>query len=99
ELRFAKLVARCLAIDPEQRFASGEELREALEQIHPSRSAVVKSDENPYRGLRPFEATHRGLFFGRGLEIGELVERLRTDSIVIVTGDSGVGKSSLCRAG
>ena len=97
--RFARLVARCLERDPEQRFASGEELREALEQIHPSRQVAVSTDENPYRGLRPFEATHRGLFFGRGLEIGELVERLRTDAIVIVSGDSGVGKSSLCRAG
>lgn len=97
--RFAKLVARCLEREPDQRFPSGEELREALEQIHPSRAIAVKSDENPYRGLRPFEATHRGLFFGRGLEIGELVERLRTDAIVIVTGDSGVGKSSLIRAG
>jgi eukaryotic-like serine/threonine-protein kinase len=97
--RFAKLVARCLDRDAEKRFPSGEELREALEQIHPSRAVAVKSDENPYRGLRPFEATHRGLFFGRGLEIGELVERLRTDAVTIVTGDSGVGKSSLCRAG
>jgi formylglycine-generating enzyme required for sulfatase activity len=99
DARFAKLVARCLERDPEARFASGEELREALEQLHPSRAVAVKSDENPYRGLRPFEATHRGLFFGRGLEIGEMVERLRTDAITIVTGDSGVGKSSLCRAG
>ncbi|MDQ3341143.1 MAG: protein kinase, partial [Myxococcota bacterium] len=99
DARFAKLVARCLERDPEQRLPSGEELREALEQLHPSRAVVVKSDENPYRGLRPFEATHRGLFFGRGLEIGEMVERLRSDAIVIVTGDSGVGKSSLIRAG
>jgi formylglycine-generating enzyme required for sulfatase activity len=97
--RFAKLVARCLERDPEARFPSGEELREALEQLHPSRAVAVTSDENPYRGLRPFEATHRGLFFGRGLEIGEMVERLRTDAITIVTGDSGVGKSSLVRAG
>nr|MBA3395667.1 serine/threonine-protein kinase PknK [Deltaproteobacteria bacterium] len=97
--RLARLIARCLERDPEARFASGEELREALEQLHPSRAHAVRRDENPYRGLRPFEASHRGLFFGRGLEIGALVDRLRTEAIVIVTGDSGVGKSSLCRAG
>ncbi|HEU0030163.1 MAG TPA: bifunctional serine/threonine-protein kinase/formylglycine-generating enzyme family protein [Kofleriaceae bacterium] len=99
DVRFSRLVSRCLEIDPERRFPSGEELREALEQIHPSRAHAIRADENPYRGLRTFEASHRGLFFGRGLEIGAIVERLRTDSIVIVTGDSGVGKSSLLRAG
>ena len=99
DARLARLVARSLDRDPEARYASGEELREALEQLHPSRANAIRTDENPYRGLRPFEASHRGLFFGRGLEIGAVVERLRTDSIVVVTGDSGVGKSSLCRAG
>lgn len=97
--RFAQLVARCLEREPARRFGSGEELREALEQLQSSRSVAVAPDENPYRGLRPFEAAHRGLFFGRSAEIGELVDRLRTDAIVVVTGDSGVGKSSLCRAG
>ncbi len=99
DARLARVIARCLERDPELRFASGEELREVLEQLHPSRSHAVRRDENPYRGLRTFEAAHRGLFFGRGLEIGALVERLRSEAIVIVTGDSGVGKSSLCRAG
>src|SRR6185503_2157198 len=48
---------------------------------------------------RPFESSHRGVFFGRGLEVGAIIERLRTESVVVVAGDSGVGKSSLCRAG
>jgi formylglycine-generating enzyme required for sulfatase activity len=98
EPRIAALIARCLAREPEQRFASGEELREALEQLN-ARNHMTRSDENPYRGLRPFESSHRGVFFGRGLEIGAIVERLRTESVVVVAGDSGVGKSSLCRAG
>ena len=38
------------------------------------------------------------MLFGRGLEVGAITERLRTESVV-VAGDSGVGKSSLCRAG
>ncbi|MEP6861525.1 MAG: bifunctional serine/threonine-protein kinase/formylglycine-generating enzyme family protein [Deltaproteobacteria bacterium] len=99
EPRVAALVARCLARDPAERFASGEELREALEQIDASRHQAARLDHNPYRGLRAFEAEHRGVFFGRGLEVGELVDRLRTQSVVVVAGDSGVGKSSLCRAG
>jgi ABC-type cobalamin/Fe3+-siderophores transport system ATPase subunit len=54
---------------------------------------------NPYRGLQAFEAQHRALFFGRSAEIRAVVERLRGDAIVVVAGDSGAGKSSLCRAG
>ncbi|MGH9886815.1 MAG: serine/threonine-protein kinase, partial [bacterium] len=99
EPRIAALVARCLGRDPELRFPSGEELREALERINAARSNLAPTDENPYRGLRPFESSHRGVFFGRGLEVGAIVERLRTESVVVVAGDSGVGKSSLCRAG
>ncbi len=100
DARLARLVARCLERDPELRYPSGEELREALELLHPSRTQLAGArDQNPYRGLRPFESAQRGLFFGRGLEVSALVERLRTDPVVVVTGDSGVGKSSLCRAG
>ena len=98
--RFARVVARCLERDPEARYPSGEELREALELLHPSRARLRGAgDENPYRGLRAFESAQRSLFFGRGLEVGTLIERLRVDPVVIVAGDSGVGKSSLLRAG
>ncbi len=97
--RLARIIARSLERDPDRRFASGEDLREALEQLQPSRAFAIRADENPYRGLRAFNADHRGLFFGRGLEVGAALERLRTESVLIVTGDSGVGKSSLVRAG
>jgi formylglycine-generating enzyme required for sulfatase activity len=56
-------------------------------------------DGNPYRGLAAFESEHASLFFGRRSEIRELVHRVRSDPFVIVGGDSGTGKSSLCRAG
>ncbi|HVE82785.1 MAG TPA: protein kinase, partial [Myxococcales bacterium] len=54
---------------------------------------------NPYRGLQPFEAEHRALFFGRRQAIQAVMDRLRGDAFVALTGDSGVGKSSLCLAG
>src|SRR5206468_10437597 len=41
----------------------------------------------------------RQLFFGRGPDTRALCDRLRSESLVVVGGDSGVGKSSLCRAG
>ncbi|HEU4412461.1 MAG TPA: SUMF1/EgtB/PvdO family nonheme iron enzyme, partial [Polyangiaceae bacterium] len=81
------------------RFASGDELREALEQLGRRTAGAPPPAGNPYRGLRPFDADHRALFFGRDVEAGVVLDRLRTEPLMVVTGDSGVGKSSLCRAG
>ena len=53
----------------------------------------------PYRGLRPFETADAALFFGRERETAELVARLRGEALVLVSGRSGVGKSSLAQAG
>ncbi|MBL9107401.1 MAG: SUMF1/EgtB/PvdO family nonheme iron enzyme [Myxococcales bacterium] len=100
--RFAAILDRCVRRRPSERYASGEELRLALEAL----SAAVNAGHaaathagNPYRGLRAFEAEHREVFFGRGTEIQTVIDRLRAQSLVVVAGDSGVGKSSLCRAG
>jgi len=99
DARLVAIIERCLNRDPEERYPSAEELRDALELLVRHRDAVGVPTGNPYRGLRPFEASHRAMFFGRSLEIGAIVERLRTEAMVIVAGDSGVGKSSLVRAG
>ncbi|MBL9106711.1 MAG: SUMF1/EgtB/PvdO family nonheme iron enzyme [Myxococcales bacterium] len=96
---FAALVDRCLRRDPDERFASGDELRAALEALAPAERERSSATGNPYRGLRAFEAEHRDRFFGRTREVQAVVERLRGQPFVIVAGDSGVGKSSLCRAG
>ena len=98
-VRLAKIIDRCMASDPEQRFASADELLDALDHVVPERRELILPEGNPYRGLRPFEAEHRALFFGRDQEIRAVLERLRSDPRVVVAGDSGVGKSSLCRAG
>ncbi|MCP3165046.1 nSTAND1 domain-containing NTPase [Myxococcus qinghaiensis] len=95
----AAVVDRCLALSPEQRFESGDALREALEALAHSTQASPLPSGNPYRGLRAFEAEHRGVFFGRETELREVMDRLRGERFVLLAGDSGVGKSSLCRAG
>jgi len=97
--RFAAIVDRCLCRDPALRYASAEELRDALEQLVSGPNKDEIPEGNPYRGLLAFEAQHRALFFGRKSEIGTLIDRLRTESFLLVAADSGVGKSSLCRAG
>ncbi|WNG33016.1 SUMF1/EgtB/PvdO family nonheme iron enzyme [Archangium violaceum] len=96
---FAAVVDRCLRRDPEERFASAMALLDALEQLSRDEWAGAVPEGNPYRGLQAFEAEHRALFFGRRREQREVVERLRAEPFLLVAGDSGVGKSSLCLAG
>jgi formylglycine-generating enzyme required for sulfatase activity len=96
---FAAIIARCLAPQPGERFASAEALREALERLARESVSPPLPASNPYRGLAPFEAEHRALFFGRDADIRAVLERLRYQPLVLVAGDSGAGKSSLCRAG
>jgi hypothetical protein len=53
----------------------------------------------PYRGLEPFDEQHAEFFFGRDNDIAVLVEAVAAHPLVAVAGPSGVGKSSLVRAG
>lgn len=53
----------------------------------------------PYVGLRTFTRDDADRFFGRAAEVQALVARLARHGIVAVVGPSGVGKSSLVRAG
>lgn len=101
DARFAGIVDRCLRRDPALRFASADDLRAALESLteRAASASDLRAVGNPYRGLRAFDAQDAPLFFGREAEIGLVVDRLRAESCVVVAGDSGVGKSSLCRAG
>ncbi|MEO6221139.1 MAG: hypothetical protein ABIO81_11970, partial [Ginsengibacter sp.] len=62
-------------------------------------SPVEQEDENPFVGLRPFEAEESYLFFGRGKQTTELLQKLYTTRFIGVVGSSGCGKSSLIKAG
>jgi eukaryotic-like serine/threonine-protein kinase len=96
--RLARIVHRCVERDQYQRYASAEEVREALEVVRlEDRPAPVPAG-NPYRGLLPFGPEHRALFFGRAKDTRAVIDRLRGERFVLVVGESGVGKSSLCRA-
>ncbi len=96
---FASIVDRCLQRDAKNRFSSADDVRAALERLMPERRSVAVPTGNPYRGLHAFEAEHRSLYFGRTSEIRAILERLVAEPFIVVAGDSGVGKSSLCRAG
>jgi formylglycine-generating enzyme required for sulfatase activity len=96
---FAAVVDRCLARDPARRYGSAEPVRDALEELAARARSHPVPEGNPYRGLLAYEAEHRALLFGRDAEVAALVDRLRAEPFVLVAGDSGFGKSSLCRAG
>jgi serine/threonine protein kinase/formylglycine-generating enzyme required for sulfatase activity len=99
EPAFAAIVDRLVERDPAARFPSADALLVALEDSAAPPRKDGDPDGNPYRGLAAFESAHGSLFFGRRGEIRELVDRVRTEAFVVVGGDSGTGKSSLCRAG
>ncbi|WP_227981437.1 serine protease [Nocardia spumae] len=53
----------------------------------------------PYRGMEPFDEEHAPFFYGRDGDIERILDALRDRSFAAVVGRSGIGKSSLVRAG
>jgi formylglycine-generating enzyme required for sulfatase activity len=100
DAHFARLVDRCVSGDAQQRYSDGGAVREACDMFaERGRARRVSFEGQPYRGLVAFDAEHRDLFFGRRSESRTVIERLRSERLLVVAGDSGTGKSSLCRAG
>src|SRR6185436_17366367 len=59
----------------------------------------VLSPDNPWPGLAPFDETDREYFHGRAAESGELLRLVRREPLTVVFGRSGLGKTSLLKAG
>ena len=72
-------------------------------QRRPDGPGLRRESECPYRGLLPFDQEHAEVFFGRQQLTAELIAklagRLAGPSMVVVSGASGAGKSSLLHAG
>ncbi|MFJ8058600.1 AAA family ATPase [Streptomyces sp. NPDC096142] len=65
-------------------------------------AADYRHPECPYPGLAPFDSSGVQSFFGRTTEVATLVGRVvarRGQGPLLVTGASGIGKTSLLRAG
>jgi len=65
----------------------------------PGNARAAETSVCPFKGLAAFEAADAFYFCGRERLLGELVTRLASSTFVGIVGPSGVGKSSLLRAG
>ncbi|HEY3804217.1 MAG TPA: protein kinase [Kofleriaceae bacterium] len=98
--RLVRVVAKCLAKNKNDRYATAAEMLAELEPLLPTRGGRrLAGDESPYPGLHAFQESDADRFFGRSADIASMALRLREQPLVGVVGPSGVGKSSFVRAG
>lgn len=77
-----------------------EEFRKLLRAVlRLDARAEVDLEREPFVGLQAYTSRHVHLFFGREQETEDLIALLRETPFLLVTGDSGSGKSSLVLAG
>lgn len=93
------LVARCLVKRKDQRLGSAAELVALLEALTPGRGRPRAPEQPPYPGMACFEEDDADRFFGRDREVARVTTRLADTPLVVLAGPSGLGKSSLVRAG
>ena len=110
-----EVIARATAKNPTDRYAQVEELIDAMAGLVKSDVAATAPrtgtttarsgglERNPFKGLRAFTEADAADFRGRERLVDRLVEMLarpdNTGRIVAVVGPSGIGKSSVVRAG
>ena len=99
--RTRELLAGELGLEPSRAL---QELERAVLQQDPALDprGVVTPDDGatcPFKGLAPFEAGDALYFCGREQLLARIVARLASGTFVGIVGPSGVGKSSLLRAG
>jgi len=92
------------AQDPNDRFDSMVLFTQAWENAIQDADVETETtrftpSRNPYRGLSAFQEPDAEDFHGRDSEITSLLDALASNRLVAVVGPSGIGKSSLVRAG
>ena len=100
----ADFLARATDGDPGGRYESVAALMAGWEAAHGGTGAALDEvrytpTRNPYKGLRAFGELDAADFHGREAEVDELVATLAPHRLLAVVGPSGIGKSSVVRAG
>jgi hypothetical protein len=70
----------------------------ALKPMAAEPGATV-DERNPWLGLASFTEETRNYFFGRDEEVAELARRVQRKLLTVLFGQSGLGKTSILRAG
>src|SRR5580765_3079260 len=71
-----------------------------MEEILYEKQNVEQVDvQRPFQGLRSYEEKNKTQFGGRDAEIRELYNLVEANRLTIVFGKSGIGKTSLIKAG
>ena len=95
------VIARATAPSPDGRFESVDAFLAAFSAAAgaaPVADAYTPA-ESPYKGLQAFGETDAEDFYGRESLVAELVAALGDHRLVAVVGPSGIGKSSVVKAG
>ena len=94
------VINRCLAKRKYERFSTAHELGTTLEALLPGREGrLLTADECPFPGLAAFQESDANRFYGRASDVSRVLARIRDQALLGFVGPSGVGKSSLVRAG
>lgn len=91
------VLARAVAADPADRFASAGALSRALEEA--TLNVETVEERKPYPGLSSFMAEDAEYFFGREPEVEAVIRKLQQLHLMALIGASGAGKTSFLRAG
>jgi WD40 repeat protein/serine/threonine protein kinase/DNA-binding SARP family transcriptional activator len=97
------VVGRATALDPGQRYESVDDFLTAFAKAAgtdtPALAETYTPAENPYKGLRAFSESDAEHFFGRDALVDQLLSAVAEHRLVAVVGPSGIGKSSVVKAG
>jgi formylglycine-generating enzyme required for sulfatase activity/tRNA A-37 threonylcarbamoyl transferase component Bud32 len=77
---------------------TAEQVIDRLTKLLERPIAVDEPAAAPYPGLASFTREQAAGYFGRAAEVDAIVEHLRTEPLVPVSGPSGIGKTSFARA-
>jgi WD40 repeat protein/serine/threonine protein kinase len=103
------VMARGMALQPQDRFASMTDWRTAMlqslaaddgdEEVDLPTAVGFQAPSCPYKGLAAYQPEDAPYFFGRETLVDDILRRLQMNRVLVVGGPSGSGKSSVVRAG